>query len=488
MNDTPSIKKNLIYNTIYQIILVLMPFITTPYLSRILGSEMIGIQSYTESIQTYFLLFASLGTSVYGTREIAQHRNNVNKRSQLFWEIELLSIFTSTISLFGWIFFIIISSKYKIYYVAMIPYLFATMLDISWFYRGLEKFQLPVTQSIFFIILELIAMFLFVKTKSDLLVYIIILSTTKLFTSLSLWKYLQKYTVKVTFKTLKFRHHFKRTLCYFIPTVATSVYTILDRTLLGLLTEDSSQNGYYFQAEKIINVAKSLSSTAINSVIGVRISYLFSQNKFVEIQQRINHSLNYILFMSIGSACGITIIAHNFVPLFFGNDFVKVEYLLYILCPMILITGISNCLGSHYYTPSGKRTQSTVYIIIGSILNLVLNLILIPSFHAFGAAAASIFAELIISILYISNSNGYVTFHLLVQSGWKKLLAGFVMVISVYPLGIQIINTNKLFLILLQIVVGIIIYIFILLILRDNWTILYVTKLLQKARRNQNDK
>jgi len=488
MNDTPSIKKNLIYNTIYQIILVLMPFITTPYLSRILGSEMIGIQSYTESIQTYFLLFASLGTSVYGTREIAQHRNNVNKRSQLFWEIELLSIFTSTISLFGWIFFIIISSKYKIYYVAMIPYLFATMLDISWFYRGLEKFQLPVTQSIFFIILELIAMFLFVKTKSDLLVYIIILSTTKLFTSLSLWKYLQKYTVKVTFKTLKFRHHFKQTLCYFIPTVATSVYTILDRTLLGLLTEDSSQNGYYFQAEKIINVAKSLSSTAINSVIGVRISYLFSQNKFVEIQQRINHSLNYILFMSIGSACGITIIAHNFVPLFFGNDFVKVEYLLYILCPIILITGISNCLGSHYYTPSGKRTQSTVYIIIGSILNLVLNLILIPSFHAFGAAAASIFAELIISILYISNSNGYVTFHLLVQSGWKKLLAGFVMVISVYPLGIQIINTNKLFLILLQIVVGIIIYIFILLILRDNWTILYVTKLLQKARRNQNDK
>lgn len=81
-----------------------MPFITTPYLSRILGSKMIGIQSYTESIQAYFLLLASLGTSVYGTREIAQHRNDVHERSQLFWEIELLSIFTSTISLIGWIF------------------------------------------------------------------------------------------------------------------------------------------------------------------------------------------------------------------------------------------------------------------------------------------------------------------------------------------------------------------------------------------------
>lgn len=132
----------------------------------------------------------------------------------------------------------------------MIPHFFATMFDISWFYRGLERFRLPVTQSIFFIILEFIAMILFVKTQSDLLTYITILSTSKLFTSLSLWKYLQQYTIKINFRTLKFEHHFKQTFCYFIPTIATSVYTILDRTLLGLFTEDSSQNGYYFQSEK----------------------------------------------------------------------------------------------------------------------------------------------------------------------------------------------------------------------------------------------
>lgn len=483
MNDTPSMKKNFIYNTIYQIILVLMPFITTPYLSRILGSKMIGIQSYTESIQAYFLLLASLGTSVYGTREIAQHRNDVHERSQLFWEIELLSIFTSTISLIGWIFLIIMNSRYQVYYIAMIPHFFATMFDISWFYLGLERFRLPVTQSIFFIILEFIAMILFVKTQSDLLTYITILSTSKLFTSLSLWKYLQQYTIKINFRTLKFEHHFKQTFCYFIPTIATSVYTILDRTLLGLFTEDSSQNGYYFQSEKIINVAKSLSSTAINSVVGVRISYLFSKNKIAEIQQRINYSLNYILFMSIGSACGITVIAHNFVPLFFGEDFIKVEYLLYILCPIIIITGISNCLGSHYYTPSGRRIQSTIYLIVGSVINLVLNLILIPSFDAFGAAAASVFAELIISILYITNSNGYMTFQLLIQSGWKKLLAGIIMIILVYPLGLKMININKLFLILLQSILGIIVYLFILLILKDNWIILYTNKLFQKIRR-----
>ncbi len=487
MSDTPSIRKNFAYSTIYQIISVMMPFITTPYLSRVLGSDMIGIQSYTESVQTYFLLFAGLGTSVYGTREIAQHRNDIRERSRLFWEIELLSIFTSTASLAAWVFLITVTSKYQIYYIAMIPHLLASMLDISWFYRGLEKFQLPVTRNIVFLFLELIVILLFVKTKTDFLVYIIILSSVKLFTSISLWGYLRQYTIQVDFRTLKIRHHLKQTLCYFIPTIATSIYTILDRTLLGLLTADNAQNGYYFQAEKIINVAKSVSSTAINSVVGVRISYLLAEKKLDEVRQRIHHSVNYILFAGIGSACGIITIAHSFVPLFFGDDFVNVEYLLYILCPLILITGISNCLGSHYYTPTGKRVQSTKYLIAGSAVNLMLNLIFIPAFHAFGAATASVLAELVISILYIANSDGYLTRRQLIQSGWKKMLAGIVTTAFVCPIGYQVQWTNRLSLLGLQIILYVVVYLSVLFVLKDKWTISYTQKFIQKMRRNEND-
>lgn len=487
MSDTPSIRKNFAYSTIYQIISVLMPFITTPYLSRVLGSDMIGIQSYTESVQTYFLLLAGLGTSVYGTREIAQHRNDIRERSRLFWEIELLSIFTSTASLVAWVFLIMASSKYQIYYIAMVPYLLASMLDISWFYRGMEKFQLPVTQNIVFLFLQLIAILLFVKTKTDLLIYIIILSGTKLFTSISLWRYLRQYTIRIDFRNLRFRHHLNQTLCYFIPTIATSIYTILDRTLLGLLTADNAQNGYYFQAEKIINVAKSLSATAINSVVGVRISYLFAEKKLDEVRQRIHHSMNYILFAGIGSACGIITIAHGFVPLFFGDDFVNVEYLLYIMCPLILITGISNCLGSHYYTPSGKRAQSTKYLIVGSVVNLILNLIFIPAFHAFGAATASVLAELVISILYIANCDGYLTVRLLIQNGWKKMLAGVIATASVCPIGYQVQCTDRLLLLGLQIILDIALYLSVLFILKDKWTVSYTKKFIQKMRRNEND-
>lgn len=483
MSDAPSVRKNFVYSTIYQILLIIMPFITAPYLARVLGADNTGIQSYAESIQSYFLLISALGTPTYGAREIAQHRDDKYLRSKLFWEIELMTVFTSIVSLILWIFLIVLSSKYKIYYIAMIPYIFASMLDITWFFRGLEKFKLTVTRNIVFQIIGIILMFLFVKTKNDLCIYIIILSVTKLLSSASLWTYLGKYIVKIEFRKLSFKEHLRQTFFYFIPTIATSIYTVLDRTLIGLFTVDDTQNGYYLQAERVMSIAKSISYGSINSVVGVRIAYLFTDNKIDEIRQRISNSLNYILFMSIGCACGITAIAHNFVPLFFGNEFLSVECLLYILCPIIIIIGISNCLETHYYTPSGRRTQSTKFLIIGSIVNLLLNLILIPKFYAYGAAFSSIFAELVITVLYVSNSNGYITIKLLVKNGWKKFLSGICMVAIILPVGYELEDKNMLITVTVQVIIGAAIYVVGLIILKDKWVNGYIKEMVNKAKK-----
>lgn len=483
----PSVKKNFAYSMVYEVLIIITPFITAPYLSRVLGATGVGIQSYTASVQSYFLLFAVLGTASYGAREIAQHRDDKEEYSRLFWEIELMTVVTSSIALAVWIGLIFVSTDYRIYYIALFPNILGSMFDISWLFKGLEKFKLTVLRNIFFKILGIVLMFVFVREASDVNAYIWILSITTLLSSLSLWTYLPKVVERPHFRGMNLKPHFKQTLVYFIPTIATSIYTMLDKTLIGLITNDSAQNGYYEQAEKIIKIAKSISFTSINSVVGVRISYLFAGNKVEEIHNRINDSINYIFFMGIGCCCGIIGIASNFVPVFFGDGYEPVVTLLYIFSPIIVIVGISNCLGSQYYTPSGRRAESSRYLICGSCLNLILNCILIPKFGAYGAAVASLVAETLITVLYVAKSKGYMTVGKLVRFGWKKLIAGIVMTVFVYWIGTLLSNVMadttvyEVVILVVQVVAGVAIYAALLLILRDKWTInMLKTQVLEK--------
>lgn len=467
---TASVKKNFLYSTFFEILSVITPFITAPYLSRVLGADGIGIQSYTASVQTYFSMFAALGTLAYGSREIAQNRDDKYKRSKLFWEIELMTVISSFVCLVVWIGLILTASRYREYYIILTLNLMATMLDITWFFKGLEQFRLIVIRNSIIKLINILAMFLFVKTKDDLLLYVCILSITTLLSSVSVWSYLPKYIIKINPKELAILPHFKETFVYFIPTIATSVYTILDKTLLGLITRDASQNGYYAQAEKVINMAKSIVFTSINSVVGVRISYLFAEKKIEEIHRRIENSMNYILFMGLGCMFGIMGVAKNFIPIFFGKGYDDVVYLLYIFSPILVIIGISNCLGSQYYTPSGKRKQSARYIIIGSCVNLVLNLVLIPQFASYGAAVASIIAELVITILYMKHCEGFMTFLLLYRCTIKKFIAGFIMLGVVVLVGnVQVVN--GIFRLGLQVAAGVGIYLLMLIVLRDSWVV-----------------
>ncbi|MEE1002418.1 MAG: flippase [Acutalibacteraceae bacterium] len=464
----PSLKNNIILNTIYQILTVVTPFITAPYISRVLGADGVGTYSYTQSIQTYFLLCAALGTASYGAREIARNRDSVEKRSKLFWEIELMSVSTSAFIIILWFIFVIFSSNYKIIYLILSLNIIAVMMDISWFFTGLEQFKYIVSKNMVFKILGIICIFVFVKNKDDLLKYIVIMTLSTFLGNLSMWLAIPKFICKVRIKSLNIFSHFKETLVYFLPTIATSIYTVLDKSLIGLITNDLNENGYYEQATKIINIAKSLTFTALNSVMGARISYLFSENKTEEVRKHIRQSIEYIMFTGVGIAFGILGIAHNFVPVFFGPGYDRVIGLLYVFSPMILIIGISNCLGSHYYTPSGKRAQSAKYLIAGSICNLVLNLALIPIFGSRGAAIASVLAESFITALYFKNCSGFITLKGLCDIGWKKIISGILMLTVVLLIGkIQV--SNKIILIGLQVVCGVFVYVIGLLAMKDVW-------------------
>ncbi len=463
----PSVTKNYFFRLFYEILTLITPFITTPYVSRVLGADGIGIYSYTLSTMTYFTLFAALGVATYGAREIAQHRDDRAKTSKLFWEIELLTAITSSFCLLVWIGFIAFSGEYRYYYLALTPMLVATSVDISWYFTGLEQIRHTVTGNSICKMFGIVLLFLLVKEKDDLLVYCVINSVVQMCGNLTMWMHLPKTLVKVDMRALTIGKHFRETLVYFIPTVATSVYTVLDKTLIGVITDNRYENGYYEQATRVINIIKSLVFTSVNVVMGARMSYLFAEKKFEEIRQRIAGSMDFILLVGVGCAFGISGIADIFVPVFLGEGYEPVVSLIYLMSPLIIIIGISNCLGSQYYTPSGRRKQSAKYIVIGAGVNVCFNLLLIPRFGANGATVASIIAEMVITVLYLRACDGYMTMSVLLSQMWKRILAGSAMLIAVIAVG-NYMSITPAALVVVQIAVGVCVYGILLVLLKDS--------------------
>ena len=333
----PSLKKNFVLNTIYQILIIVIPFISMPYISRVLGAGGVGTYSYTYSIQTYFAMFAALGTVTYGTREIARVRENEEERSRLFWEIELLTVLTSLACLILWGIWILFNHEYRMCYVILTINIIAVIFDISWFYAGMEQFGYIVRQNTIFKVLGLISLFVFVKHESDLYLYIAIMAASTLLGNMTMWLYLGRFLKKVNVKEFNLKRHFKETLIYFVPTIATSIYSVLDKTLIGAITKDANENGYYEQATNIVNAAKVVSFVAINGVMESRSSFLFAQGKTDRVKSMIEDSMNYILFMGFGLIFGLVGVADEFVPWFFGPGFYKVPVLIKMLSPVIVI-------------------------------------------------------------------------------------------------------------------------------------------------------
>lgn len=480
-----SLVKNSVLNTLYQVLSVVLPIFTAPYVSRVLMADGVGVSSYTNSLVSYFTLAAGLGTIAYGTMMISKQRNDKRLFSKTFWEIELLTVFSSTICLLVWILLASLYGEYRIYLLVLSFNIIAVIFDISWLYSGLEKFHYKISVNFLFKIICISCIFIFVKTPDDLILYIIINSLSILLGNISMWVFLPKVICKTSIEINNLPKHFKQTLIFFAPAIATSIYTVLDKTLIGILIPgtrtiiDSQgnevikkiselENGYYEQATKLVNVIKSISFVGIMGVMTSRASYLFEQKETREVKNLLNVTLNITSFLTIGAGFGIAAIAMTLIPTFFGDGYESTVGIIYILCSIPFIISISNVLGGMYYTPSGRRKQSSLYLIIGACVNLLLNIPLILLLRARGAAIASIIAELLISLLYLYHCNSFLTLKEVAFVIWKKVISGVIMFLFVflftYFLGPIF---NKYLLILLQIIIGIAIYCLVLIILKD---------------------
>lgn len=392
--------KNYIYNVIYQVIVVLAPIITTPYISRVLGATNIGVFSYVQSIATYFVLFGALGSSLYGQREIAYVQDDADKRTLVFKEIITFRIITVLLATLIYMIIFCRGGARQSIYLIMTVEVAASAFDISWFFMGLQDFKRTVMRNVIIKVLSILLMFVLVKKESDVVMYAICYTVPILISNLSLWPYLPKYLTKAKpdkFLTLK---HLIPMLVLFVPQIATEVYTVLDKPMLGLLSSGMDEVGFYEQSQKVIKVLVRI-VTALGLVMLSKISKDFEEKKFDAIEKSIEKSFRFVFLLGCPLMFGAMGVAQKFVPLFYGKGYGKIVPLMLVCAPIILIIGLSNVIGKQYLLPLKLQKQYTISIISGAVINFVFNLVLIRIWNSIGAAVATVIAECSVTAVQI---------------------------------------------------------------------------------------
>lgn len=459
-----NVVRNYMYNAGYQLLTLVVPFITVPYIARVLGPEGVGINSYTNSIITYFLLLGTLGITVYGNREIAYHRDDFEQRTKTFWEIELLQAITVVVAYGLFLVFVLFQTTYKSYFLLQSLWIVAGVFDISWLFMGLEDFKKTVLRNSLVKVASLIAIFTLVKTKADVGTYIMILGLAQVLGNLTLWPYLHTVVGKTNINFAGITSHLKPTVVLFIPQIATQVYLQLNRTMLGQF-DSVTAAGYYDFADKLVKMVLAV-ITATGTVMLPHMSHLAAQGSLRRLNRLLYKSFSFSTLLALPLMFGLAAIAHSLVPLYYGPKFSVVSQLIMIEAPVALLIGWSNVIGLQYLMPLKRVKDYTASVTYGALANIVINVPLILTLGVSGATIATVISEVVVTAYQLFVIRDMVSYRNLFADGWKFLVAAVAMFIPVFWLNLTMsISAVSL---ALQVVLGMGIYFGILAILKPD--------------------
>lgn len=453
--------KNYLYNVANQLITIIIPLVTIPYISRVLGPTGVGINAYTNSIISYFILFGSVGIGLYGNRTIACVRDNKLKMSKFFWEIVFLRIVMILIAYLCFLIFLYFYDEYHSFLLLQSILLVAVIFDISWFFMGIEDFKKTVLRNIFIKVISLIAIFTFVKNQNDIWVYILILVSSQFLGNLTLWGYLKKLVFFIPIHRLSIFSHLKSSIYFFIPQIAMQIYLVLNRTMLGSLSSIDAV-AFYDNSDKIIKMLLAI-ITATGAVMLPRMANHFAKKEHAKIEESLQISFHFVCFLAFPLALGIMATSSNFCSLFFGSEFNGIDTVMFCLSPVVLFIGMSNVLGVQYLLPTGQLKAFTLSVTGGAIINFILNWYLIICHGAIGATISTVLSELMVVCVQFHFVRKRINIFKLLNGTWKYLLASILMFIIVYLIGYYYSNLLGL---ILQAIVGLIIYLILIWLLK----------------------
>ena len=442
---------NVVFNILYQILNIIIPLITAPYISRVMTPFEVGVYSYTNSMCGVVAVFMLLGIANYGSRTVAIAANKGKERLQkTFSELYIMQAFSSLVGILLYFVLIVTSAtEYRLGMLAQLFYLLSVMLDISWYFVGTGQIKTTVIRGSLIKLLQTIAIFCYVKAPEDLIIYILIMSVGTLLGNAVLWVFVRKDIrfAKVSVKDVSV--HIKPNLVLFLPLLASSIFVYMDKIMLGIIAS-TADLGLYEYAEKIVRVPLTVIS-AIGAVMMPYISGLLSRNEHTVCKKYMNISMRYLSLLASAMFFGMLAISPELADVYLGEEFLACGQLIQVMSCIVLFSTFANIIRTQWLIPREEDRSYAGAIVAGAVTNLVLNAVLIPLLGSTGAAIGTIGAEFAVFVCHvISVRKQMAVFSFFAQWGYA-LLVGAIMFLCV-EVATAFVKTS-----LLKLIVGVLV-------------------------------
>ena len=429
-----SVKKNFLLSSAYQVLNIITPIVTTPLLSRTIGAEGNGIFSYTQSIANYFVLFAILGMSSYGVRTIAECGTNRNKRSVAFWNAFGMNCVTGgAVVLLYAVYVFAFGGVYTPYYVFWGLWVVASVLDVSWLFFGMQDFFMPTVRNFITKFCSVACILFFVRDSCDVWVYVVAIAGASFANSLIVWPFVGRCVDKVKPTWVCMRRHLKPNLVLFVPVVAVSFYTILDKIMLGSIAS-LAEVGYFDYAEKISKMPLAV-ITALGTAVLPKMTEVVASGNLSHGKRLVSTTMWFMLACAFALCFGIIGIAPMLCPVFFGEGFGECSSLMCVISLVIPIICVTNVIGNQFLLPCHRDYEYTASLLVGAGFNVIANLLLIPRFASMGAAIATVISEAAVLVVQSWQVRKDLDLRLYLVRAIPFVVIGLVMAVIIRILG-----------------------------------------------------
>ncbi|TSO25685.1 flippase [Lactobacillus sp. LL6] len=454
--------RNYLYNVGYQVLAIIVPLITSAYVSRVLRPEGVGANAFTNSIINYFILVASMGIGYYGNRQIAYVRENRKKMAQTFWEIQIVKTIMTLLAIIAFEVFMIFYTRQPEYMWAQSINLVAVTFDISWFYEGIEDFKVTVLKNSVVKIISMIAIFLFIKGPYDVTLYIVVLALSTFLGNLTLWPNIKRDLPKVSINILNPWKHFLPMFELFVPQIATQIYVQLNKTMLGGMVNETA-SGYYQYSDNLVKLILAL-VTATGTVMLPHVANAVVKGNMKQVNNMLYKSFDFVSAVSYPMMFGLAAISLTLAPKYYGSGYGPVGPAMMIESIVILMIAWSNVLGVQYLLPLKKNHQFTASVTCGAIVNIILNIPLIHNWGLYGAMWSTVISEIAVTLYQLMVVRKLLSWKQLFADSWKYFISGGIMFFVVFWMNRHLKDSWPMM--GLEVLVGVVVYVTMVILLR----------------------
>ena len=403
-----SIKKNITYQMGYQVIILVIPLIISPYLANTLGADAVGIYSFAYSVAYLFFVFGRLGVVEYGTREIASCQGDPQRMQERVWSVFVTHGILALLCIVAYCIFVCFFCKEnKTVFWTQFLFVASTLLDFTWVYFGSNKFKSLIMRNVFVKILELLLILLLVKSEDDLVLYSIIMSASYLMGNIVVVPYIVKTFRFVMPSKQQILRTVKPLLVLSVSVIALNIYQTIDKVLLGLMTNKTNV-GFYEYSEKLVKVPVHIINS-ISTVMLPTMTLLIKNKETEKARESFESTLTLLSFLAFAFGFGMVSVSDYFIPLYYNQDFIVCAKYLAELTPLIFLLTFNNTLRAQYLLPYHRDKEYVISLVMATIVNLLSSLILIPIIGVEGAIVGTIIGEATATIFEVIIVKQYVS-------------------------------------------------------------------------------